>query len=255
VCTVIVALGVAPDAPLVLAHNRDEFLARPARDVDVWTPAASDRAVVAGRDELSMGTWFAVGPHVTACVTNDRRNGRPAPGIVSRGRLVTDAATASSVDEARERVFAHRAADVGPFHVLVTDATTMVHISNAGGQMRSAPVTPGLHVLGNFDIDDENDPIVSGVKAHLRTRADDSVDELVRVMQGALRAHGEGAPCLHLGVYGTRTAGVVSLGGPREQLWTTAGPSCTTPWRDQSDLLSRVRSSMWASGVRVLPRS
>jgi uncharacterized protein with NRDE domain len=242
-CTVIVALGVTREAPLVLAHNRDEFLARPSRDVDVWMPDGTTRPIVAGRDELSGGTWFAVGPHVTACVTNDRRNGRPAPGIVSRGRLVTDAATASSVDEALTRVLAHRAKDVGPFHLLVTDATTMVHVSNAGEVMRAAPVTPGIHVLGNFDLDDESDPIVQGVHARMRTRSDDSVDGLVHAMQAALRMHGEGAPCLHLGIYGTRTAGVVALGGAREHLWTTEGPSCTTPWRDQSAMVVRVRTS------------
>jgi uncharacterized protein with NRDE domain len=247
-CTVIVALGVARDAPLVIAHNRDEFLARPSRDVDVWIPDESERPVVAGRDEISGGTWFAVGPHVTACVTNDRRHGRPVPGIVSRGRLVTDAATASSVEEGCERVLRYRAGDVGPFHLLVTDGNAMVHITNAGGHIRVASVRPGVHVLGNFDLDDANDPIVRGVRSRIAAVPHATVDDLVVAMQSNLRMHGEGSPCLHVSdVYGTRASGVVSLGGPTERLWTTAGPSCTTDWREQTDFLARVRSSSTAT--------
>jgi len=242
-CTVIVAKGVARDARLVLAHNRDELLARPSSDVAIWTPDGGHVPVVAGRDLHSGGTWFAIGPHTIACVTNDRRRGRPMPGPVSRGRLVIDAATAHSVDEAVRRISAVPAADVGPFHLLVTDVAHMVHVTNDGGEMRVKDVDDGLHVLGNFDLDDASDPVVRRVRASLDEVAagGPSASDLEDAMRAVLRAHGEGGPCVHLGGYGTRTAGLITVGGATRSFSTTEGPSCTSAWRDQTALLDAIR--------------
>lgn len=244
-CTVIVAHDVARDARLVLAHNRDEFLARPAEDVTVWRPDGRSVPIVAGRDLLSGGTWFAIGPHTTACVTNDRRGGAPLPGRVSRGRLVVDAATSATLEEAVLGVCEIPATDVGPFHLLITDVARVVHITNSGGTMRARDVAKGLHVLGNFDLDDDGDPVVRRVRAALEDVAGraPTARELEDHMRAILRAHGDGGPCVHKGGYGTRTSGVVTLGAAEERFSTTEGPSCTSPWRDQTALLTDVRGA------------
>ena len=74
------------------AFNRDEFLERPTAPLSVW---AAPR-IVAMRDERSGGTFFAIGRHVVAGLTNDRSGGRPLPGALSRGELVVAAAAAHS---------------------------------------------------------------------------------------------------------------------------------------------------------------
>lgn len=65
--------GVDPDAPLVVAANRDERLDRPALAMTVLTEG--DPRILGGRDEQAGGTWLAVNDRgVVAGLTN-----RPAP--------------------------------------------------------------------------------------------------------------------------------------------------------------------------------
>src|SRR5262245_12365665 len=54
-CLLIVQSRVHRDAPLVVAANRDELLARPAISMTVLEPG-----IVGGRDLLAGGTWLAL---------------------------------------------------------------------------------------------------------------------------------------------------------------------------------------------------
>src|SRR5258708_16723487 len=77
---------VAPDAPLIVAANRDERLDRPAVPMTVLREHGP--RIVGGRDELAGGTWLAVNEHgVVAGLTNQPSADGRDPGKRTRGEL------------------------------------------------------------------------------------------------------------------------------------------------------------------------
>ena len=84
-CTLLLAWGVDPARPLLVAANRDELYARPTAPAQFWADAPQ---VLAGRDLEAGGTWLGVtrGGRFAA-LTNVREPGvRPSPNARSRGR-------------------------------------------------------------------------------------------------------------------------------------------------------------------------
>src|SRR6266550_1767427 len=86
-CLISIAHLASPRWPLVIAANRDEFFARPARAAHWWDDAPD---VLGGRDLRAGGSWMAVtrGGRF-AMVTNVRGFPEPADAR-SRGALVAD---------------------------------------------------------------------------------------------------------------------------------------------------------------------
>jgi uncharacterized protein with NRDE domain len=237
-CTLIALWRVHAAAPLVLALNRDELLARETEPVHLWP----DMPVVAGRDRKAGGTWFAVGRKVVAGLTNHRAGMRSPPGGRSRGELVTLAARADSLEEVRERLGELPMEAYGGFHLLVADATHMGCFTNRDGVLAETSVEPGVHVLGNYGIDDREDPVVAAVRPHVEEaagRAESELD-LVEALKSTLQRHGPGWPCVHMGAYGTQSSALLLWRGGYPLLEVTDGPSCEAPWRDRSELLRRL---------------
>src|SRR5438874_459865 len=84
-CLLIVLSRAHPDGPLVVAANRDELYARPARPMTVLAEAPR---VVGGRDLAAGGTWLAVNAHgLVAGLTNLPSPAGRDPARRSRGEL------------------------------------------------------------------------------------------------------------------------------------------------------------------------
>jgi uncharacterized protein with NRDE domain len=249
-CTLAVLWKVSPVAPLVIAQCRDEALLRPALDVDKWKTGAG-AGVVSGRDVLAGGTWFGVGPHVVAGLTNRRDELGPRRGTLSRGDLVVDALEAKSVADVARRFEGDAVVggEYGPFCFLAVDDDAMFYAENSGpgGAVVSKRLREGVHILGNFGVDNADDAVVRTVGGAVRALVDDAgadEDELVRGLEQILARRGTGWPCVSLpdlipGGYGTRSAGVLVLrpDRARSRLYTTEGAPDVTPWRDSSALL------------------
>ncbi|MBM3465942.1 MAG: NRDE family protein [Armatimonadetes bacterium] len=65
-CLALIALDTHPRYPLIIAANRDEFLARPTAPAAFWADAPD---IFGGRDLQSGGNWLAAsrnGCHLTA---------------------------------------------------------------------------------------------------------------------------------------------------------------------------------------------
>ena len=86
-CLIVFAWRPGHAQPLVVAANRDEFYARPAKPLAQWVDAPQ---VFAGRDLEAGGTWLGVGANGRfAALTNIREPHKP-PSRRSRGELVSD---------------------------------------------------------------------------------------------------------------------------------------------------------------------
>ena len=146
-CLVVLAFHVSDDQPVILAANRDEFHARPAREAHWWPDT---NGILAGRDLEAGGTWLGINRAGRfATVTNYRDAHAPAADYLSRGRLVTDFLAGeqtpldylSSIDG---EAFAG-------FNLLAGDRQGVGYLSNRGAGLRELP--PGIYGLSNATLD------------------------------------------------------------------------------------------------------
>jgi len=150
-CLAVIALDTHPRYSVVLAANRDEYHARPARAAHWWTDADAS-PILAGRDLAQGGTWLGLAPDGRfAFVTNVREPGRFDPNAPSRGALVpallrerrdfTDALAAIVADAQR----------YNGFNLVAGDASAAAFGSNrAAGIVRLAR---GIHGVSNAGLD------------------------------------------------------------------------------------------------------
>ena len=121
-CLIALALDQHPRFPVVIASNRDEFLARPAAALDWWQDDGATQ-ILGGRDLEAGGTWLALSAQGRlAMLTNVRDLPRHSPQAPSRGAVVPAwLATPHSMTS-----FWREAASRGhnPFNLLAADLPT-----------------------------------------------------------------------------------------------------------------------------------
>ena len=118
-CTLAIYFQVFPDYPVVIAANRDEYLARPALPP---TTLLEHPHVVGGKDLQASGTWLGINQYgLVAGLLNRRRAdyGDPNPALRSRGLLCLDALRHRTAAEAAAFVRGQRGADYNAFNLLV----------------------------------------------------------------------------------------------------------------------------------------
>jgi uncharacterized protein with NRDE domain len=87
-CLIAFALDADPDCPLLIAANRDEYLARPTAPLHRWS-LEDGTEVVGGRDLRDGGTWLGVNPQGRVAMLTNVRQPVLTSGARSRGELVT----------------------------------------------------------------------------------------------------------------------------------------------------------------------
>ncbi|MHA7814922.1 MAG: NRDE family protein [Pseudohaliea sp.] len=145
-CLILLAAGVRPGLPLVVAANRDEFHARPSAAAHRWPGTAG---IAAGRDLEAGGTWLGVaGSGRCAAVTNVSE--LPSPGTFrSRGDLVPG--FLANGEGARAYADQIEGDAYRGFNLLLWDGEDLVYTSN-----RHPPrvLEPGVHALANGELDE-----------------------------------------------------------------------------------------------------
>lgn len=149
-CLLVLAYGVDPQRPVVLAANRDELYARPTTALGIW-PDEPD--LCAGRDLAQGGTWLGVTRRGRfAALTNFRRGGARA-GARSRGDVVLDYLRASSSPERYVSELAEYSGQFGGFSVIVGDLEhEPYYFSNQDDVARR--LAPGIYGLSNQWLDE-----------------------------------------------------------------------------------------------------
>ena len=142
-CLIVVALGVAPRYPLIVAANRDELHARPTQAAAWWEDAPR---VIGGRDLQAGGTWLAADRRGRfAAVTNIRDLARPQ-GLSSRGALVADFLLGHEPAERYAARALAAGAAYGAFNLLVYDGRELYCVSNRSAAAR---LGAGTHAFSN----------------------------------------------------------------------------------------------------------
>ena len=241
-CTLAAFVRVFPTHPLVVAANRDEYLARPATP-PMLLREESPRAF-GGRDLRAGGTWLGASEAgLVAGMLNRRTATPPDPTCRSRGQLCLDLLGCATAAEAAVRVAAEPAGRYNPFNLLLADRRDAFVVSQPRNERPGATrLEPGLHLLTNLDL---NDPTCPRITASHRGFAaagdgfgrDGDVDALVARLQTVLADHataldprGPGSLCVHMGPYGTRSSSVLLVPAVAEPVryFHADGPPCQT---------------------------
>lgn len=254
-CLLAVLHRAHPESPLIVAANRDEFLARPAAPLGVLR--ASAPRVLGGRDLLAGGTWLAVAENgLVAGLTNRPASGGRDASKRSRGELPLALALGPDAERAVAALVRDRdPADYNPAWLLVGDARTLHYVDFSGpGPARARALPPGLHVLENRPLDAPS-PKADAVRRALAGAGSLRGEVLRERLWSVLRSHEippeaaaaaaeepgrrpeTQAACVHAGAYGTRSSAVVvARPGASPSLWLADGPPCESPVRDAAAL-------------------
>lgn len=247
-CTLTLAWRVFPDAPVVIAANRDEATDRPSsppaiRPGDPTDGPETRPRILAPRDERAGGTWIGVNEHgVFAGITN-RWVDSMLEGERSRGRLVGDALTAPTATAAANIV---RESVEGPeydgFNLVLADEEAAV-LLEWDGDLRETQFDPGVHVVVNVgadddfyvpdyrpDIGDQQSTNARRARAALAVRDEETVDEWLTRASTVLADHDYGL-CIHGDGYGTRSSSLIVVRQNGDVAYEYAdGPPCKTPF-------------------------
>jgi uncharacterized protein with NRDE domain len=237
VCTLTFAWQVFPDAPLVVAANRDELVDRPSEPPAVRD---GDRRFLAPRDAEAGGTWIGVNDAGVFVGITNRWVDADLAGERSRGLLVRDALGCDTA-EAAGRLIENAVDDAayGGFNLVVADAAAAL-LYEYDGSLSVRGVEPGVHVVVNVGADGRYEVPAS--------RADPAERQVaaVRVLQdrlapdpgesptdwrdraGAALADHDVGVCVHGDGFGTRSSSLLVVGDDEVDYRFADGPPCET---------------------------
>ncbi|MDO8583589.1 MAG: NRDE family protein [bacterium] len=233
-CTLIIAKGVFPSYPLVVAANRDEH-ERPSSPPQWWNYPGK---IYAPRDHKSGGTWIGVSEQgVFVAITNgdevdDRKGSR------SRGQLVTMCLTSITARAAANTVEQLSAMDYNGFHLVVADRDGAWLLWNDGSAMQRRPIEKGIHVISNEGFGPEHSPRAKTLTRLFTEYYDPAEDDLCGFFDRLLCAHGDdhvSATCHHPRPghdWQTRSSMIVRADREwsRFETWSREGLPCKAPF-------------------------
>lgn len=147
-CLIAFAWRPGHALPLVVAANRDEFYARPARPLGAWEDAPQ---LYAGRDLEAGGSWLGVTADGRfAALTNIRDPGQRV-GSHSRGELVAGYLRGELGPQAYLRRVLDQRERYSGFNLLVGTRDELFYLNAREGAAQA--LAPGLYGLSNAALD------------------------------------------------------------------------------------------------------
>jgi uncharacterized protein with NRDE domain len=242
-CTLAIYFRTFADYPVVVAANRDEYLARAAMPPVVLNDHPQ---VVGGKDLRAGGTWLGINEHGMVAGLLNRRTadyGPADPNLRSRGLLTLEALLQPSAAAATRYVERQRGADYNAFNLLIASPEAAFVAYNRGGEVEVVEISEGFHLLTNIDVDDFECPRISRAYAGFAqlTQRDafardpvghrDDLHHLLADHSSQLdpRSGRPNSLCMHLGDYGTRSSSLIFMRRDgRVEHFFASGPPCTT---------------------------
>ncbi|MBU1564692.1 MAG: NRDE family protein [Proteobacteria bacterium] len=148
-CLLFFSYKLTPGYRLVVAANRDEFLARPTARLDFLD---REKTLLAGRDLQGGGTWLGItAGQRFAAITNYREPATNRPDAPSRGEILMNYLAGSMGAGEYMQALAARASVYNGFNLILGDSCDLYYYSNK----ISAPrlLGPGFYGLSNHLLD------------------------------------------------------------------------------------------------------
>ena len=238
-CTVIFATGVWPDAPLVVASNRDERLGRAseAPRLHRW----GDREVLAPRDLEAGGSWLGINDAGVFVAITNRFVMHSDPRRKSRGALVRAALEQGSLREAVACAEGFQPREYNPFHLLIADREAAHCVWSDGDRLEVFAFNAGVHVLTERSFHAAPSERLDRWRDRLDGLA--AEEEPTRSQwQDFLGEHSASSlegTCVHWPErdYGTRSSFLLRLGRSTVDAEWSEGPACTGEFQSLAEEL------------------
>ncbi|MFO0947891.1 MAG: NRDE family protein [Planctomycetota bacterium] len=247
-CLLAILVDWLPDAPIIIAANREEYFDRPSLPPHLQT--GSPR-ILCGIDQRAGGTWLGVNEHgVFVAITN--RPGPPPTGARSRGSLTMDLLRSKSADEAARHASTELRTGryAGANYVCADRGGTFVVHGNRPAEILTAE--RGLHLLANGDLDDPDDPHLWHARAKFDVIHQVTVDAIIaraeEVCSLGPETPDEQGIVLRAEDRGTVSSTIVALTNPsaRAVYRHANGAPDRTPYLDYSSLLRELLAARMA---------
>jgi len=245
-CVLAIQYRVAPDAPILVAHNREERFDRPSQAPRIQS---GKPRVVCGIDRKAGGTWLGVNQYgLFVAVANRPKRHVPleprSRGLLCRELLNCDNARQASEMAAREL----RSGCYAGANYICLDAKNGA-VVYGGDTIEIVKLQPGLHLLTNGDLDDPRDKRQEFVRRLLTLQTLDSAVAFLAVASRTFSrkpdALGRRGIVIDGPEFGTVSSTLVSLSRKSHNavLQYAAGPPSDNGYEDLSALLRQVLSA------------
>ena len=244
-CLLAIQFRLVPEAPLLVAANREEFYERPTQPPSIQS---GKPRVLCGIDGQAGGTWLGVNQHGLFVATCNRRKSVPTYPSRSRGVLCRELLRASSAQQATDMALDELATGRydGVNYVCVdADSAWVVH---GGDKLEAIELPEGLSIVANGDANDMLDERVDLARRLLTLQ---TLDHPVKFLAVASKVFArppapQGRPSIvtRSADRGTVSSTLISLGTkPRDAIFQYApGPPDRTKYEDFSPLLRDILS-------------
>jgi uncharacterized protein with NRDE domain len=153
-CVLAIQYQAARDAPILVAHNREEYFDRPSQAPRIQSGRPR---VVCGIDRKAGGTWFGVNQHALFVAVANRPKTEVPSEPRSRGLLCRELLNHTSARQAVDAAARELASGCyAGANFICADAQTAA-VVYGGDNIEIVGLTPGLHLMTNGDLDDPTD--------------------------------------------------------------------------------------------------
>ena len=245
-CLLAIQFQATDDAPLLIAHNREELYDRPTQPPRIQS---GKPRVVCGIDRKAGGTWFGVNQYGMAIAVANRLKATVPADPRSRGLLCRELLACRTARDAAKQ--AERELGTGCYagaNYICADAD-WAGVVYGGSQIKTIEIKPGLHLIGNGNLDDHRDQRMEFVRRLLTLQRLDSAVAFLAVASRAFSR--ESAPGSRQGAivrserFGTVSSTLLSLPTKSQNAvyQYAPGPPSEHAYDDLSALLRQVLST------------
>lgn len=246
-CVLAIHFQATSEAPVLLAHNRDDSYERPVGPPRVHYGRPK---VICPVDRKDGGTWIGVNQHglVVAVINRVKPGTEPPEGrsvYVLCRELLNSASASQAISLCCEEL---QTGKYPACHFLCADRRFGA-VVQYGGDLTVVPLRPGLHFLSTAPLDDPFDPRQEFARRMLTLqRLDSAVAFLAaasRVFSRKADAEGRRGLVISSPGFGTVCSSLVALTNrPSQAVFHFApGPPSETPYDDYSAFLRQVLSA------------
>jgi uncharacterized protein with NRDE domain len=245
-CILAIQYKATRDAPILLAHNREERLDRLAQAPRIQSGRPR---VVCGIDRKAGGTWLGVNQHgLVVAVANRPKTVVPAEPR-SRGLLCRELLNCQTAKEAADRAAGQlRSGAYDGANYVCADAR-WGGVVYGGDRVEVVELVPGLHLLTNSDLDDLNDRRQEFARRLLTLQRLDSAVAFLAVASRTFSrkadSRGRRGVIISRDEWGTVSSTLLSLPKKMQNAvyQYAPGPPCDHGYDDASALLRQVLST------------
>lgn len=211
-CLLFLSYRTTPGHRLVVAANRDEFLARPTAPLGYLDP---EKTILAGRDRQCGGTWLGITAGMRfAAITNYRDPATNRPDAPSRGGILLEYLMGDETPGKYLETLALRASAFNGFNLILGDSRELYYYSNRLHLPRL--LAPGFYGLSNHLLDTPWPKVQRG-KELLRPQMVEEVHvdhlKILELLADSHRPPDEQLPNTGVGLSWERLLGTVFING------------------------------------------